>query len=69
MISLQLTTGNKQLRAPESVQHCLQMSVSYLKQEGFGSEAWGTAWSCVLVAETTKSDYNEDAEAIAEYEV
>ena len=67
MISLQRTAGDKQLRAPGSVQQCLQMAVSYFKQEGFGSEAWGIAWSCVLVAE--KNNYDEDTEGIAEYEV
>lgn len=41
MISLQLTIGDKQLWAPKSVHHQVQMSGSYLKQEGFGREAWG----------------------------
>lgn len=39
MIPLQLTIGDKQLWAPKSVHQWMQMSVSYLKQEGFGREA------------------------------
>lgn len=68
MISLQLTIGDKQLRAPESVHQRMQMSVSYLKQEGFGREAWKTAESCVLVSGCIKpkNNFNENVGATAE---